>query len=65
MKRVIRLVFKDGSTKDLELTKVTRINSDLGMLNIDKVKDGWRLIFSQDITDEFINIDRIDIVRED
>ena len=66
MKRTIRIVFKDGSSKDLVLGKATKINSDIGMLHLDKIKDNnWRLTFSEDIAEEFSSVDKIDIVRED
>lgn len=66
MKRAIRIVYKDRTTKDLEIAKATAIKADLGMLHLDKIKDDkWRLTFTEEISDEFSKIDHFDIVRED
>lgn len=65
MRRAIRIVRKDGTTTDLELAKATRINADLGMLHIDKIKDGWRLIFTEEVAKDFSQVERLEIIRED
>jgi len=66
IRRAIRIVMKDGSYKELELSKATSIKSDLEMLHLDGLPDGsWRLIFSKDIVEDFSKIERFDIVRED
>ncbi len=63
MKRAIRIVKKDGSFKDLELVKATSIKADVGMLHLDKLRKGWRLIFSEDIEEDFSKIERFEIIR--
>jgi hypothetical protein len=66
LRRALRIVFKDGTTKDLEVCKVTAIRADIGMLHMDKLKnDMWRLTYTNDITEEFSKVDRIEVVRED
>jgi hypothetical protein len=66
MKREIIIKLKDGSEKRLELSKATKLKMDASLLHLDKLKDGtWRLIWSEDIVDQFSDIDFIDINRED
>ena len=66
MKREIVLKFKDGSEKRLELSVATKLKIDAGMLNFDRMKDGrWRMIWSEDLIDDFTQLDRIEIYRED
>jgi len=64
MKRTIRICKKDGTYTDLDIVKATRINADLGMLHLDKLKDGWRLIFTEDVAKDFSQIDSFQIHRE-
>ena len=66
MRRAIEIIFLDGTIKELELSKATSIKANIGMLHLDRLDDGtWRLIFSDDITTEFKNIQAINIIRED
>lgn len=66
MKRAIKINFKDGTNKELVLSKATAIRSDLGMLHLDKISDGkYRLTFSQDICDDFSKIESFGVIRED
>lgn len=66
MKRSIVILFTDGSTKELELSKATKLKFDTSMLHLDKLPDGtWRLIFSQDIVKDFSTVDSLYINRED
>lgn len=66
MKRALVIVYKDGSTKELELSKATSIKADIGMFHMDKLPDGkWRLTFTNEIANEFKDVERIDIKRED
>jgi hypothetical protein len=66
MKRSIVVNFKDGSKKELEVSRATAIRADAGMLHLDKLKDDtWRLTYSEDITKDFKEIDSLTVHRED
>lgn len=65
MKRTIRICKKDGTYTDLEITRATKIKGELGMLHLDKIQTGWRLIFTEDIVKDFTEVDRFEIHRED
>jgi len=67
MKRMIRLIFNDGTQPiDLELSKATEISTSLQTINLEKLKDGtWRLIYSKDLIDDFSKLQSMEIVRED
>ncbi|MFW6219554.1 MAG: hypothetical protein ACOC33_01760 [bacterium] len=63
-RRMIKIVYKNGMNKHLDIVKATKINANLGMIHFDKLETGWRLIFTEDIADEFKDIDRFEIIRE-
>ena len=66
MKRSVIIRFKDGSEKELVLSKATAIRADIGMMHLDKMPDGtWRLIFSDDIVKDFSTVESLIIHRED
>jgi hypothetical protein len=69
MKRAVVINFKDGTKKELLLSKATAIRHegvDAGMLHLDKLLDGsWRLIFSDEIAKDFSMIDSFTMLRED
>ena len=66
MKRAIRIVFKDGTSKDLELSKATSVKTKDKMLHLDELKDKtWRVIWNADLFQEFSQVERFDIIRED
>jgi hypothetical protein len=67
MLRSLVIEFKDGTNKDLLISKATRIKSkEVGMLHFDKLSDGtWRLTFSDDITEDFSKIVSFSILREE
>lgn len=69
MKRAVVINFKDGSKKELVLSKATAIRFeaiDAGMLHLDKLLDGsWRLTFSDSIAKDFSTIDSFTMLRED
>ena len=67
MKRALTINFRDGTSKELVLSKATRIKSEgVDMMHLDKLPDeSWRLIFSDSITDDFSKIESFSIVRED
>ena len=64
-RRAVAIKFKDGTSRILELSKATAIRSDVGLLHLDKFKDGtWRLTFSYDIAEDFSKITSLEIIRE-
>jgi hypothetical protein len=64
-RRAVAIKFKDGTSRILELSKATAIRSDIGMLHLDKFKDGtWRLTFSNDIAEDFSEIMSLEMIRE-
>jgi hypothetical protein len=69
MKRAVVINFKDGTKKELLLSKATAIRNegiDAGMLHLDKLFDGsWRLIFSDEIAKDFSTINSFTMLRED
>ena len=65
MRRAFEIKFKDGTSKFLEISKATSIKADIGMLHLDRIKDGsYRLIFSDSIAEDFSQIESFNIVRE-
>jgi hypothetical protein len=64
-KRTLRMKFKDGTYTDMQLTVATKINVDLGMFHVDKVKNGYRLTISQDFIDDMTQFDCLEMIRED
>jgi len=68
-KRIIELKMKDGSVKQLQLTKSTSVDNDLvsgSSIYIEANKDGtYRLCHGASIFDEFDDIESINIVRRD
>lgn len=65
MKRTLRLNKKDGTFTDLEIVKATAIKTGIGMFHLDKVKNGYRLIVSEDIIDDMTQFDNLKMIRED
>jgi hypothetical protein len=64
-RRAVAVKFKDGTSKIIELSKATAIRSEVGLLHLDKFKDGtWRLTFSNDIAEDFSKITSLDMIRE-
>lgn len=68
-KRIIELNMKDGSVKQLQLTKSTSVDNDLvsgSSIYIEANKDGtYRLAHGVSIFSEFDDIESITIVRRD
>lgn len=68
-KRIIELNMKDGSVKQLQLTKSTSVDNDLvsgSSIYIEANKDGtYRLAHGASIFREFDDIESITIVRRD
>lgn len=66
MRRAIEIKFMDGTSKVLELAKATSIKADIGMLALDQLDNGkWRLLWSEDIVDQFSKIKSFEMIRED
>ena len=66
MKRSIVIRMKDGSKKELELSKATLVKSPLPFLNLDQMKDGkWRLIWSESLVSDFSQVVSLEVQRED
>jgi hypothetical protein len=65
MKRTFKINYVDGTSKELEISRGARMNSDEGLLYLERLKDGkWRLLFSQDIAQEFSQIKGFEIIRD-
>lgn len=65
MRRAIEIKFMDGTSKVLELAKATSIKADIGMLALDQLDNGkWRLLWSEDIVDQFSKIKSFEMIRE-
>jgi len=69
MKRAVVINFKDGTKKELLLSKATSIRNegiDAGMLHLDRLFDGsWRLTFTDSIAKDFSSVDSLTVLRED
>ncbi len=69
VKRILRFNFSDGSSKDVELKKVTSLKIPIEKgklcLHVDKVDDGYLLVVNEDFWDvaeqKLMNIE---VVRE-
>jgi hypothetical protein len=65
MERILRLHKKDDTHIDLKIVKATAIRNGSGMFHLDKLKDGYRLIVSDDIIDDMTNFDTLEMIRKD
>lgn len=66
VRRAIEIQFMDGTSKILELDKATAIKANMGILHLDRLSNSrWRLVWSEDIVDEFSKIKAFNIIRED
>ena len=65
MKRSIIIKFKDGTTKELELVKATGVRTSQEMLHLDKINNGWRLIWNENLIPDFSQIVSFDMYREE
>jgi hypothetical protein len=66
MKRAIKINFKDGSSKDLILSRAASINTNKKMINIDELPDGtWRLIYDENLIPDFSQVVNLEVIRED
>lgn len=65
IRRAIEVKFVDGTSQFLEISKATKINSNIGMLHFDRIKDGsYRLTFDDSICKDFSQIESFNVVRE-
>lgn len=66
MRRAVEIKFMDGTSRVLELGKATSLKTDLGMIHLERMPDDkWRLLWSEDIVDEFSKIKSFEMIRED
>lgn len=66
MKRAIVIKFKDGTEKELVLSKATQIDTKKQMLHLDQRADGtWLLVWTKGLINEFMEVSGFDIRRED
>ena len=66
MKRSIIVRFKDGSKKELPLSKATLVKSTMPFLHVDQLKDGtFRLVWGESLVKDFSQVEGIDILRVD
>lgn len=70
IKRAIEIEFKDGSTKELEIGKVVAMNGSSehtsGKIYLEQMKDGkWRLLYTEDVIEDFTQVKGFNVVRED
>lgn len=65
-KRSIIIKYKDGSTKELELSKATLIKTNDQFIRLDQLKDGkWRLIWSEGLIKDFSQVEAFNIQRKE
>jgi hypothetical protein len=66
MKRSIVIKFKNGTEKELPISKASQIDVKKEMIHLDKRADGtWLLVWTKSLIDEFKDVDRFEIRRED
>lgn len=66
MRRAVEIKFMDGTSKVLELGRATSLRADMGLIHLERMKDDrWRLLWSEDIVDEFSKIKSFEMIRED
>ena len=57
MKRSIVIKFKDGTEKELELSKATGVKVEKGFINLEELKDGtWRLVWNELLIPDFSQV---------
>jgi len=69
MRRAIRVKRVDGSSEDLEISKVAAIHDKDGsmsvLIHLDKLKDGtWRLTYNTTHIPDFSQIVALEVIRE-
>lgn len=66
MKRSVVIKLKDGTEKELELSKAVMIKTDKNFINLEQLKDGkWRLIWNEDLIPDFSQVESLEIRRTD
>jgi hypothetical protein len=62
--RKIKFVMTDGSSKEITISKCTRLNGDFNILHFDMLKNGtFRITFSTDIIKDISKLDKIEMIR--
>lgn len=65
-KRSLVIKYKDGSIKELELSRATLVKTEDQFMRLDQLKDGtWRLIWSEGLIKDFSQVERFDVLRKD
>ena len=66
MYRAFKITKKNGDVVELKITKACAITTDKLMFNIEQMKDGsFKLIWSKSLCENFSELDKLEIVRED
>ena len=69
VKRSISIEFNDGTTKELEIGKAVAMRGNSkhmrGAIYMEMMDDGkWRLLYTEDVIEDFSKVDNLKIVRE-
>jgi hypothetical protein len=69
-KRAIEIEFLDGTTKELKIGKAVAMNGQSehtsGKIYLEQMKDGdWRLLYTEDVIEDFTKVKGFNVVRED
>lgn len=66
VRRELVIVKKDGNRVVLPIVAATKLKVPKAMIHLDEMpRGGYRLIWSEGMIDEFAEIERIEVVRED
>lgn len=61
-----RSILIEGIDKELELAKVVEIDTDLEIINIEKMPNGkWRFLYSKNVIPDISLVEGFKIIRED
>jgi hypothetical protein len=65
-KRSLVIKYKDGSTKELELSRATLVKTEDQFMRLDQLKDGkWRLVWSEGLIKDFSQVECFDVLRKE
>ena len=74
MRRALKFILKDGTSKEIEISSAAVIPAPIPvegafpvtiLLHLFKGPKGNRLIWAEELVKEFADLERIDIIRED
>jgi hypothetical protein len=67
MKRTARIVFKNGEHKDLPIASFVHVNTEKKSLALNELKNGkgYCLAIHPSLVDDFTQVVKIEILRED